>query len=173
MGINFLIALTAALGSATLMLLVLRVILKVTVPNAFKEMIPIPEKTVTETAKTPAPQMEQLIVDTATLLALSGQQINDLRGSKKQAMQVIYDISDITLASATGWEGGSLLDSSGQGARSFTIVDAKIPKIAKEKEEKTPTRDEILSPRGQSTPIFGAVKKSLGVPNETLCGSAR
>src|SRR5260370_147463 len=46
MAINFLIALATALGSATLILLVLRLILKVVAPNAFKEMIPISEKAV-------------------------------------------------------------------------------------------------------------------------------
>jgi hypothetical protein len=44
MATNFLIALATAFGSATLILLVLRVVLKVVAPNAFKERIPIPEK---------------------------------------------------------------------------------------------------------------------------------
>ncbi len=46
MAINFLIALATALGSATLILLALRLVLKVVAPNAFKEMIPISEKAV-------------------------------------------------------------------------------------------------------------------------------
>jgi hypothetical protein len=46
MAINFLIALATALGSATLLLLALRLVLKVVAPNAFKEMIPISEKAV-------------------------------------------------------------------------------------------------------------------------------
>ncbi len=41
MATNFLIALATAFGSATMILLVLRLLLKVFAPDAFKEMIPI------------------------------------------------------------------------------------------------------------------------------------
>jgi hypothetical protein len=53
MATNFLIALATAFGSATLLLLVLWLVLKVFAPEAFKEMIPISKKEEqTSTART-------------------------------------------------------------------------------------------------------------------------
>jgi len=177
MATNFLIALATALGSATFILLVLRVVLKAVVPNAFKEMIAIPEKVVerqfTETVKTPDEvQMRPVIIDDATLLALSGRQIVDLLGNREQPLQVIYNISSFT-PEISGMQTTSLLSSRWQGARSFIVVEGKIPKARETEEKKALSREEILSPPGQSTANFGsAVKKSVRAPNETLCGSA-
>jgi hypothetical protein len=44
MAINFLLALATALGSATLILLVLLLVLKAVAPSAFKQMIPISDR---------------------------------------------------------------------------------------------------------------------------------
>jgi hypothetical protein len=192
MATNFLIALATALGSATLILLVLRFLLKVVVPNAFKEMISIPDKAIerqtpmrfrtadsapspamSSVLKEPAEKMRQMTVDTVTLSALSGRQIVDLLGSAEQPLQVTHNFSDISFPTAVaGAEVASLLNTRAQGARGFIVTAVKIPKVAKENEKKVPSREEILSPPGQSAPNFGTAKKSLGVPNETLCGSA-
>lgn len=146
MAINFLIALATALGSATLLLLVLFLLLKVFRPNAFEERISISEK------------IDRVIAGLPILTDEQMQQINALTFT-------VPDISQIA----------SLLNTGAQGARNFTVIELKIPLVAKEKEEKkTPTREEILSPSGQATRNFGTtvLKKSLGVSNETLCGSA-
>jgi len=162
MATNFLIALATAVGSATLILLVLHVVLKVTMPNAFKEMISTPEQTVerlvAETAKASA-----VLIDDITLSALSGKQIAAVL-DKEQSLRVI--ISDFTLPAVS-----ALLNTGRQGARATFVLDIKVPKAAK---EKALSRQEILSPPGQATPNLGTavVEKSSGVPNETLCGSA-
>jgi hypothetical protein len=93
MAINFLIALASALGSAALILLVLRIVLKFVAPNAFSEMIPKPKQiweipphdymiaynfTPPDTLQniSPAfPLQQSIVLDTSTLLALSGKDI--------------------------------------------------------------------------------------------------
>jgi hypothetical protein len=170
MATNFLIALATAFGSTALILVVLRVGLKLIVPNAFKEVIPVPAK-VAQSQATPivttAPiPVQQVIIDDITLSALfPGQQIVDL---KEQPQQIIYNYFPIT-----GSPIAALLSGRRQAARRFTIVGGEA-KEKEEEEKKTPSGEEILSPRGQSTPHFGiAAKKSSGVPNEAICGSAR
>jgi hypothetical protein len=166
MATNFLIALATAFGSATLILLVLRVALKVVAPNAFKEMIVVPAKTVegqfTETTKTSVAPMKKSIIDAATLVALSGHQIVDL-SDKADEVQVVYNYSPaIASTQASGLLTGK------QRISRVIVFEAKVPK-------KIPTIEEILSPSGQSIPHRGSavVKESLGVHNEALCGSAR
>ncbi|SRR6266404_1282389 len=148
MAINFLIALATAFGSATLLLLILWLFLKIFKPNAFKDRISISEK------------IDRVI---AGLPILTDEQMRQM------------STHTFTLPDMSGWQIASLLNTGAQGARDFTVIELKIPLVAKEKEDKTPTREEILSPSGQATRNFGAAvsKKSFGVPNETLCGFAR
>lgn len=173
MAINFLIALATALGSATLILLVLRFLVKVFAPDALKEMIASPAKTTerraSEATRTPA----QVIVDEATLVALSGKNIVDLFGDKQPRQFHIY-IPHTYPTTEPSMQVVSMLNTRSQGTRGFKFVAAKIPEVGKEKEgEKYAwSFEELLSPPGQSTPNFGTANKSLGAPDEAICGSA-
>jgi len=168
MAINFLIALATALGSATLILLVLRLSLKAFAPNAFKEMISTSEKPV-ERQATVRIHLADRAPALVRLPTLTEKQPEKLQ-------QAIFDT--FTLSDISGTQIAALLNSSAQGARRTVVIETTIPKAAKEKEEKkrVPSVEEILSPPGQSTPNLGTTvlkKSSLGVPNEALCGSAR
>ena len=81
MSSNFLIALATALASATVILLALRIILKISAPNAFKEKVPIPSRPangqMSEVAEI-STAAQHLIIDSATLTALTGSQVTDL-----------------------------------------------------------------------------------------------
>lgn len=85
MAINFLIALATALGSATLILLALRLFVKVFAPDAFTEMITIPAKTterrVSEAIETPW----QVLVDQAMASNLS-HSVSEEAASRRLAM---------------------------------------------------------------------------------------
>ena len=92
MAVNFLIALAAAFGSATIILLAVIAALKIFKPESFAETIPRPQGqhfpgpqgTVSAEALHPP-----LIIDTATLTALSGEQIASLVGYRGQSPQVL------------------------------------------------------------------------------------
>jgi hypothetical protein len=142
MAMNFLIALASALGSAALILLVLRIVLKFVAPHAFGEMIPIPQSMqiweiphhddlITYNFAVPHafqnippafPLQQSIILDTGTLLALSGADI--AAALKNEGQPSLFIVSD-----AWGEE---------------------VKKRAYEQKKKATSLKEVLSPPGQS-----------------------
>jgi hypothetical protein len=132
MALNFLIALATALGSAIMILVILYIALKLISPESFRQTV--------SPARQISVQASQAIIDSATLSALSVEQIVSFLNDQKQCAALL-------------------------------VVNAAIGGSAESEIRKKTTMEEVLSPRGQSSPI---AKRSSGqgVPNAAFCGLA-
>jgi hypothetical protein len=167
MATNFLIALACGLGSAALIIFVVRVLVTIFAPKSLKERI--------QETKAPFQHSGPGRVEISNPSVASFSQ--EVSGKNTGIRQVYFD--SVTLTGTGGIEVAALLNTSGQSsqARQFGFIS----RISRDEIQKRQPQKEaisleaVLSPPGQSRAQYGTEtvhKSNSGVANEAFCGSA-
>lgn len=180
MAINFLIAVATALGSTSLILLILRFALKAFRPEAFKERIPISERRVLKHVlvegripsvtiheqQSSAVTVHQQMSDAVMLSYLSQPKVDLMRVSSVSAQPfttlLSYEREPLTVSTP---------------AKKVSDQEANKRRVEDEEPSKPVSMTDVLNPLGQGifrsgTPRRVRKQSDSGVPNESFCGTA-
>jgi hypothetical protein len=174
MATNFLIALATAFGSATVILLVLRIILKVFAPNAFKEMIAVPLRIkisdedaviIPRAAPEEVPKPVTLRQTRLNILEHGSERGVIIHSIHLDSQQQLLDLTKSAALSGLEIVGRWRRDA--QAEPSIVLVKNRVTVEKEKKKALSPPGQLIISNLGATA----QTKSSTGVPNETLCGS--